>query len=393
MIVNYYFSNNDILIKNNYYVTDNPHNDEFHVAIYYIANNKCKIIVRRLDSAEWGQDLKIQIMDIDNIHYEKISLGSCDENLKVVDIYTNIILHPTVYKDQLIPKVIIQTSNENMNKSIYHYNSIISFVELNPEYEYKFFTDDECRKFIVENFKDIIDVYDLLVPGKIKADLFKYAYLYKNGGCYFNCKTILFKPLNKIIKVQDKIILYSDNNVLKDGIILIEKNNTLMQDILNKLVINILDNDLKNKLTNITSNIIFNNYFKNSEYVSLIKENNYIYSINEVNKNRNNALLKYHYNNYQSNANLLHLWNNNELYYKEYKTILIHKFYFYPSNCNDKFEINLLKENLFEIKRTDADCGWGQLIKLKVINTINGEIYYLDIGNSDNNIKPFILSK
>ena len=225
MIVNYYFSNNDILIKNNYYVTDNPHNDEFHVAIYYIANNKCKIIVRRLDSAEWGQDLKIQIMDIDNIHYEKISLGSCDENLKVVDIYTNIILHQTVYHDQLIPKVIIQTSNENMNKSVFHYNSIISFVELNPEYEYKFFNDDDCRKYIVDNFKDIIDVYDLLVPGKIKADLFKYAYLYNNGGCYFNCKTILFKPLNKIIKVQDKIILYSDNNVLKDGIILIEKKN------------------------------------------------------------------------------------------------------------------------------------------------------------------------
>lgn len=167
MIVNYYFSNNDILIKNNYYITDNPHNDEFHIAIYYVANNKCKIIVRRLDSAEWGQDLKIIIMDIDNVHFEKISLGSCDENLKVVDIYTNIILQQTIYEDQVIPKVIIQTSNENMNKSIFHYNSIISFVELNPEYEYKFFNDDDCRKFIVENFKDIIDEYDLLVPGKI----------------------------------------------------------------------------------------------------------------------------------------------------------------------------------------------------------------------------------
>ena len=393
MIVNYYFSNNDILIKNNYYVTDNPHNDEFHVAIYYVANNKCKIIIRRLDSNEWGQDLKIKIMDIDNVNFEKISLGSCDENLKVVDIYTNIILHKTVYEDQIIPKVIIQTSNENMNKNIFHYNSIISFVELNPEYEYKFFTDDECRKFIVDNFNDIIDVYDILVPGKIKADLFKYAYLYINGGCYFNCKTILFKPLNKIIKKDDKIILYSDNGLLKNGIILIEKNNTIMSDILNKLVINILDNNTKNKLANITSNIIFNNSFKEVEYVTLVKDNNYIYSNDEVNKSRHNSLLKYSYKNYQSNTNLLHLWNNNEFYYKEYKTLLIHKFYFYPSNCNDTFEINLLKDNLFEIKRTDAECGWGQFIKLKVINIINGQVYYLDIGNSDNNIKPFVLYK
>jgi mannosyltransferase OCH1-like enzyme len=401
MISNNYFCNNDILIKNNYYVIENPHNDEFHIAIYYISKNKCKIIIRRLDSAEWGQDLKIKIIDIDNINFEKISLGSCNENLKVVDIYTNIILHKTEYNEQLIQQVIIQTSNESMNKNIFHYNSIISFVELNPEYEYKFFTDDECREFIFNNFKDIIDVYDLLIPGKIKADLFKYAYLYTNGGCYFNCKTILFKSLNKIINPEDKIILYSDNGVLKDGIILIEKNNIILLDILNKLVSNISENNTenntknntKNKLVNITSNIIFNIYFKDTEYVSLIKENNYIYAKNDINKNRNTALLKYHYNNYQSNANILSLWNNNEIYYQEYKTILSYKFYFYPSNCNDKFDINFLKDNLFEIKRTDNDCGWGQHIKLKVINIINGKTYYLDIGNSDNNIKPFILSK
>ena len=35
-------------------------------------------------------------------------------------------------------------------------------LKLNPEYEYKFFTDDEYRKFIVDNFKNIINVYDLL---------------------------------------------------------------------------------------------------------------------------------------------------------------------------------------------------------------------------------------
>lgn len=139
------------LIKNNYFITDNDFNDDFSIIIYYLADNKCKIIIRRLDDYCWGQDLKIKIMTIDDTEYEKISLGSCDENFKIIEFYTNILLYKIDYIDQLIPKVIVQTSNYDMNLNIYHYNSIMTFIDLNPEYEYKFFTDDECRQFIKNN--------------------------------------------------------------------------------------------------------------------------------------------------------------------------------------------------------------------------------------------------
>ena len=343
----------EILIANNYFIYDNSHTDQFHIAIYYITDNKCKIKIRRLDDIGWGQDLKIQI---DN---EKISLGSSEENFKMLEFYTNTLLIRSEYLEQIIPKVIIQTSNYKMNESIYHYNSIMSFIELNPEYSYKFFTDTECRTFIKNNHTDeILTKYDLLIHGNTKAQFFSYCYLYICGGCYFNCKIIDKVPLNKIIKKDDKLLISNDNK----SIILSEKNNETIY----KYIIN------------------YNNLPTN-QITSLIKKDNHIYLLSEQNK----PLFKSEYNNYKSND------RSDKYLYDEYGYAHIglqinnlykdFKFYFYPNDHNDTFNIIMLKDNIFIIKRTDIDSGWGQAIKLKVINTKT------DIGNSYNNEKVFII--
>ena len=146
---------NDILIKNNYYIIENNFNEQFHIALYYLDENKCKAIIRRLDNNNWAQNLKIKIIDFEYDDFENISLGSSDESFKVLDIYTRIKLYKMDYNiNQKIPKVIIQTSNYNSDVNIYHYNSIVSLIELNPEYEYQFFEDADCRKFIEDNFDD-----------------------------------------------------------------------------------------------------------------------------------------------------------------------------------------------------------------------------------------------
>ena len=98
---------NQSLIKNNYYIVDNLFKDEFNIVIYFITNNKCKILIRRLDCIGWGQDLKIKLMDIKDDKFEKISLGSCEENLKIIEIYTKINLYSNKVLETIIPKVII----------------------------------------------------------------------------------------------------------------------------------------------------------------------------------------------------------------------------------------------------------------------------------------------
>jgi mannosyltransferase OCH1-like enzyme len=391
----------DKLINNKYFIIDNPHKDLFNIAIYYLSENKCKIIIRRLDHDSWGQDLKIKIMDINNNNFEKISLGSCDNNLKMFDIYTNIKLFPIEYKNQIIPKVIIQTSNYEMNRNIYHYNAIISFVELNPEYEYKFFTDNDCRRFLIDNYKDetfyedIINAFDIIIPGPIKADIFRYAYLYKNGGCYFDCKMILMKPLNNIISENDDIILCNDNGTLSNSIIMTNKNNNLILEILKTTINNISKFNKGYDSRSISGGKTFHNIFNNVTN-KLLKNGENIYMINEDINDHENIILKYNYKDYYNNyydteRDISYLWNNNNFFFKDCENIIDYKFFFYPNDYNDKFKIKHLKYNIFIIQRIDDNIGWGQQLKLKVINTLTDDTYNIFIGNSDDNERPFVI--
>ena len=66
------------LIFNNYFIVNNFQID-FHIVVYYLSKNKCKIILRRLDKEEgWNNNILI------NIDNEIISVGSCTYNHKIV---------------------------------------------------------------------------------------------------------------------------------------------------------------------------------------------------------------------------------------------------------------------------------------------------------------------
>lgn len=393
----------NVLISNIYNVISNDYSDDFHIAIYYLSDNKCTIIIRRLDCISWDQNLKIRIMDIDNKRYENISLGSSDDNIKKIDYYTKIKLYPSVYEDYKIPKVIIQTSNYNMNKNIQHNNAITSIIEMNPEYEYKFFNDTESRQFIIDNFKenileedndkkyflsDIIIAYDKLIPGSYKADLFRYCYLYINGGCYIDCKIIMKKPLNKIIDKDDSIVVCLENDILYNGIIFTEKNNKLIYNCIKNCVLNILSNENWNNPHDVTGNVVFYNNLKNDENINkkLVKKDKSIYFLND-----DTVLFRTEYKNYSLDNNFRSLWNDKKYIFKKSLLIENYIFYFYPTDYNDTFDIIHLKNNIFIIKRTDANIGWGQFIKLNVIDIEKNIIYNIDINNSEENEKVFVV--
>ncbi len=393
---------NQYLIKNNYYIVDNNFKDEFNIVIYFICNNKCKIIIRRLDCIGWGQDLKIKLMDINEDKFEKISLGSSEENLKMIEIYTKINLYKNKNNESIIPKIIIQTSNDDMNKNIFHYNSIMSFIDYNPDFQYKHFYDIDIREFIKNNSNEqdkedkILDAFDLVIPGILKADLFKYFYLYKNGGCYFNCKMILRKSLSVIIKNDDKIILCNDDKNLYSGIIMIEKNNNNMYNCLKECVTNILN---KNKFENkyqTTGHELFNKHFKDINCTKLNKRGDIIYS------NDNNIILNYYYKNYYSNyynseKDLQFMYNNNKYFYEEAEfiksdnsdNILKYKFYTRIDGHFEKYKIIHEKNNIFKIIKDNNNSNY--FIKMKVIDILKDNIIYIDIGTLINNEKYFKL--
>ena len=94
-----------------------------------------------------------------------------------------------------IPKVLVQTYHKKNLIPKKVYENVKKFA---PNYKHKIYNDKECINFIKNNFNEnIVNLFKKL-KGAHKADLFRYCYLYINGGVYLDIKTELIKPLDKI---------------------------------------------------------------------------------------------------------------------------------------------------------------------------------------------------
>jgi len=210
IIPKYLSPRNDIPIKNKYYLS-NDNNNIFFV-LYYINSKKAKIIIRNLESETgWNHDLHFKIYDDKN--EESFVIPKHGKNSLTTYINLHVVkLEPVEFKEQKIPKRIIQTFWSDYAQSLLHYNTILSLIELNPEYEYVFYNDQMCRDLIKNNFpKNVLMAYDTLTSGSFKSDIFRACYLYLYGGCYFDCKLINKTPIREFIDPNDEIILCSDS--------------------------------------------------------------------------------------------------------------------------------------------------------------------------------------
>ena len=283
---------NKILISNEY-VLIKRNEDNFHCVIYYIEKNKIEIIVRNLNDGGWNYDLKIKF-DNNSI----ISVGSSMDNFKVIELYTNFeIIQKNIKELYFIPKIIIQT-NKVMIKNRYHSNSLLSLLEKNPDYDYIFFDDIDARNFIKQNFtenilphsekmennlSDILKAYDLLKCGALKADFFRYCYLYVNGGIYIDSKISCILELDDIINSDDKFVICKDDadKSLYNGIMVFEKSNIIMFNMIKDLMNNIYLKNYFNDIHEPTGNKLYYKHFK-SNHFKLNKKRNLVYFDNKL---------------------------------------------------------------------------------------------------------------
>ena len=209
-----------------------PNRIDFHVAVYYVSEFVCRIIVRRMDDpGGWSQQVRLTIHDPSATTLDTIAIGSSQmSNEKVGEYRTKVRLEKVdLTYQQRIPKVIVQTTKSRTINNKLCYNSIMSFLELNPEYEYRLFDDVDCREFIRMHYQSTtLDVYDMIVPGAFRADLWRYCYLHTNGGCYFDCKMILRRPLRDIVDRQEECMLCLDRpgKMLYNAVMMMTKGNS-----------------------------------------------------------------------------------------------------------------------------------------------------------------------
>jgi hypothetical protein len=83
----------------------------------------------------------------------------------------------------MIPKILLQTSKNKLEQ--YVLNHINDFID---GWEYIHFVDSEIIQFFKDNpleeLSDIIEVFNNIPRGEYKADVFRYYFLYFNGGVF-----------------------------------------------------------------------------------------------------------------------------------------------------------------------------------------------------------------
>ena len=91
--------------------------------------------------------------------------------------------HEPLYK-QKIPFFIVQTWKSNyLEETIF--NCMENYIKFNQEYHYFLFSDEKIRKFIeLEYGHNILNLYDNLLVGAAKADVFRILFIYFYGGIY-----------------------------------------------------------------------------------------------------------------------------------------------------------------------------------------------------------------
>lgn len=116
----------------------------------------------------------------------------------------------------MIPKKIFQThkSWDYIQSNPDVLNAVNSWKKFKDEFEYNFFSNEECEKFMKENFKGIIyNIYKKLPLSVMKADLWRYCVIYHYGGIYADADTLLLCNPNEIIKDKNCLVVTPENNV------------------------------------------------------------------------------------------------------------------------------------------------------------------------------------
>lgn len=110
---------------------------------------------------------------------------------------------PPQYKrdsHRLIPRIVHQTWYEMIEVNQYPNFSRLTESWKQEGWEYRFYNDDDARNFLQTHFPiEVLEAFDILIPGAFKADLFRYCVLFIHGGIYADADVLLTANLESAI--------------------------------------------------------------------------------------------------------------------------------------------------------------------------------------------------
>ena len=112
----------------------------------------------------------------------------------------------------LIPKHMMQTwEHKQLNPQ---FQEIVdTWKKHNPEYQFGLLDSNDREQFIQKHFEqDVVSAYQLIIPGAYKSDLFRYCYLWVEGGVYADIDTLCMGKLDDFLVPEVDFVVPIDLN-------------------------------------------------------------------------------------------------------------------------------------------------------------------------------------
>jgi mannosyltransferase OCH1-like enzyme len=401
----------NIIIKSDF----EESNTIFDFSIKYINNFEVHLQVNIVD----GDFIKIYLINKNNeSDYHLLTLDKNGFN-EVIKLPFEIIQDNslTYYN---IPKIIHQSYKRYVKKNLY--NAINSWKQMNINYEYMYWDDDDCYKFIKENFdENVLDAYNTLYAGAYKSDIFRLCVLYKYGGIWTDISSTSEINLDKIIDNNNNLIIVKDHpsqiyyGNIYNAFIVSDTNNEIIKYVLNFTVDRVLHHQdyngtyphLANQTIGVTGPTVFatafNKYF-NRKMDDLINDisihyapNNFIKFLDHypgIIKMNNIKIINTKYNNWQedrTNTHYSNLFQENYIYKRKINDIIRNSDL--PSIYQTWIQSNFVSENMYNavqsVIQNNSIFNYQIFTNEKIIELLENQFEFPLLHKAYNKLKPY----
>ena len=116
----------------------------------------------------------------------------------------------------MIPKIIHQTYKHMSPLPEVYATCQSTILELHPDFEYKFWTDEDMFDEIKTNFPLYYEAFMALPRMIMRIDMFRYFLMYQYGGLYVDLDYMMFKPFD-MLESDAKIVLPSNREECRNS--------------------------------------------------------------------------------------------------------------------------------------------------------------------------------
>lgn len=307
--------------------------------------NNNKTLILNIDSNLYCNHYRF----ISKEYYEKIKCVRLGQNSKQNFIYTMEYFNKINNEEERLIDLTLKNKKYYIDTLIQTYSEIDdivktsrdSFLSHNPSLKYDFYDDKNCEDFILNHFdNELLNVYHKIKPKAFKADLFRYCYLYINGGIYADIDTICLQNIENLLDINNDIVLVNERSNIPgffQAFIISKPRQKLFINAINKIRENINNyyygsskyrKDHINNILSITGPVLLGNTLCNMqnkpEFSFLPIEDNIkldncnikllTFTKDGLIKENDNVIIKAKNNNYKSSEDYTELFRSNSIY-------------------------------------------------------------------------------